>query len=148
MNTNNVSPPKVLIISFLIFLLTGTLLLYLPVAVKTGSSDFMTALFTATSALCVTGLVTVNTIAHWSVFGQVVILLLIQVGGLGVMTFATFFVLLLGQHINLKQKLVMQYTQQSAIARIENGMTMPTLTTLRKIGKALNAKVHIELVTE
>ncbi|MGI5879058.1 MAG: TrkH family potassium uptake protein [Syntrophomonadaceae bacterium] len=109
MNTSNVSPPKVLIISFIILLLTGSLLLYLPIAVKNGSSDFMTALFTATSALCVTGLVTVNTMTHWSIFGQVVILLLIQVGGLGVMTFATFFVILLGHHINLKQKLVLQY---------------------------------------
>lgn len=109
MNTSNVSPPKVLITSFITLLLIGTVLLYLPIAIKNGAPDFMTALFTATSALCVTGLVTVTTITHWSIFGQVVILLLIQVGGLGVMTFATFFVIFLGHHINLKQKLILQY---------------------------------------
>lgn len=81
----------------------------LPVATKSGErTDFLTALFTATSATCVTGLVVVDTKTYWSVFGQIVIMLLIQVGGLGIMTMSTLFALILGRRITFKERLVMQ----------------------------------------
>jgi trk system potassium uptake protein TrkH len=81
----------------------------LPVATKSGKgADFLTALFTATSATCVTGLVVVDTKTYWSVFGQIVIMLLIQVGGLGIMTMSTLFALILGRRITFKERLVMQ----------------------------------------
>lgn len=80
----------------MLVVLIGTLLLSLPLAVKTGNPDLLTALFTSASAACVTGLVTVDTASHWTVFGQVVILLLIQIGGLGLMTFVTYFLLCWG----------------------------------------------------
>ncbi|NLU47827.1 MAG: hypothetical protein GXX02_07685 [Syntrophomonadaceae bacterium] len=76
---------------------------------KTGNPDLLTALFTSASAACVTGLVTVDTASHWTVFGQVVILLLIQIGGLGLMTFVTYFFIMLGRRLNLKQKMILQY---------------------------------------
>jgi len=103
------SPPQVLVLGFLLLILTGAILLTLPAAVKPGGEvNFLTSLFTATSAVCVTGLVVVDTASHWSTFGQVVILLLIQVGGLGFMTMATFFALLLGRKIGLRQRLIIQ----------------------------------------
>lgn len=81
----------------------------LPVATKSGEgADFLTALFTATSATCVTGLVVVDTKTYWSTFGQIVIMLLIQVGGLGIMTMSTLFALILGRRITFKERLVMQ----------------------------------------
>lgn len=109
MNSNVINPPKVLIGSFMLVVLIGTLLLSLPLAVKTGNPDLLTALFTSASAACVTGLVTVDTASHWTVFGQVVILLLIQIGGLGLMTFVTYFFIMLGRRLNLKQKMILQY---------------------------------------
>ncbi|MCL6479163.1 MAG: TrkH family potassium uptake protein [Peptococcaceae bacterium] len=104
----NLNPHQVLVLGFLIVILTGAILLSTPWAAKDGSIDFLTALFTATSAVCVTGLVVVDTVNHWSLYGQTVIMLLIQVGGLGIMSFATFFALLLGKKIQLKQRILMQ----------------------------------------
>ena len=76
---------KIILGSFFIAVIIGTLLLSLPFASKDGNStDFLSCLFTATSSLCVTGLVVVDTATHWSFFGQLIILILIQVGGLGV----------------------------------------------------------------
>lgn len=103
------SPPQVLVLGFAGVIFTGAFLLMLPVASRTGTpTDFLTALFTATSATCVTGLVVVDTATHWSSFGQVVILALIQVGGLGFMSIATFFFILMGKRIGLKERLVIQ----------------------------------------
>lgn len=102
------NPPQMLVISFLVVILLGTLLLCTPMAAVNGQVNTLTALFTATSAVCVTGLVVVDTGTYWTGFGQLVILLLIQVGGLGVMSFATVFALLLGKRIQLRQRLVMQ----------------------------------------
>lgn len=104
----NLTPPQVLVAGFAILILLGTVLLSTPWAAQYGSADWMTALFTATSAVCVTGLVVVDTGTYWSSFGQLVIMLLMQIGGLGVMTFATFFALLLGKRIMLRHRLVMQ----------------------------------------
>ncbi|SFR14404.1 TrkH family potassium uptake protein [Desulfoscipio geothermicus] len=104
----SLNPPQLLALSFLGLIFLGSILLSTPWAAKDGTTDYLTALFTATSAVCVTGLVVVDTGTHWTMFGQLVILLMIQVGGLGVMSFATFFALLLGKRIQLRQRLIMQ----------------------------------------
>lgn len=105
----SLSPAKVLVFSFFLFILVGTFLLSLPAAVKEPSKiNILTSFFTAASAVCVTGLVVVDTGTHWSFFGQVVIFLLIQTGGLGIMTSATIFIILWGKKIGLKQRLVIQ----------------------------------------
>ena len=103
-----INPQQALVLSFLALIGLGTLLLSTPWATVDGSRNLLTSFFTATSAVCVTGLVVENTGTYWSFFGQLVILLLIQVGGLGVMSFATFFALLLGKRIQLRQRLLMQ----------------------------------------
>ncbi|MBY0012485.1 TrkH family potassium uptake protein [Paenibacillus typhae] len=103
------SPPQILVGGFAAVILIGTLLLMLPFASASGHSlRFIDALFTATSATCVTGLVVVDTGTHFSLFGQIVILLLIQVGGLGFMTMATLFALLLKRKISLRDRLILQ----------------------------------------
>lgn len=102
------SATKIIAIAFAAIILLGACLLTLPAASRSGvSCGFRPALFTATSATCVTGLVLYDTWSQWSGFGQVVILLLIQLGGLGFMSAATLFVFLLRRRIGLKQRLVM-----------------------------------------
>ena len=96
-------------LGFLGTIVFGTLLLMLPVSAASGEmTNFIDSLFTATTSVCVTGLVTVPTYAHWSVFGQIVIALLAQVGGLGVITFTMLFLMALGKRIGLKQRLLIQ----------------------------------------
>ena len=100
---------RVLLGFFLIVILLGTVLLALPVSSRSGEGcGFMTALFTATSATCVTGLSTVDTYTQWSGFGQVVLLLLIQVGGLGYMAFVSIFYYALRRRIGLRERLILQ----------------------------------------
>ena len=102
------SPTKIIAVTFLILILTGAFLLTLPVATRDGQGcDFLRALFTATSATCVTGLTPFDTYTQWSGFGQGVLLCLIEVGGLGFMSMATLFVFLLRKRIGLKQRMVM-----------------------------------------
>lgn len=102
-------PSRVIVQAFAAAMGVGTLLLLLPWA-TTGSSaaEFHDALFTATSAVCVTGLATVDTGTYWSPFGQVVILLLIQMGGLGIMTLATLIAVLLSRRLGLRARLIAQ----------------------------------------
>ena len=89
------SPTLVLILSFVLLDAVGALALALPVSSKSGqSTPIVDAFFTATSAVCLTGLVVFDTVSYWSGFGQVVILLLIQLGGLGIMTGSTLLLLL------------------------------------------------------
>ncbi|NYE58341.1 MULTISPECIES: TrkH family potassium uptake protein [Carboxydothermus] len=103
------TPSQILVLGFAGVILLGTVLLMLPISTKDGTvTPFLDALFTATSAVCVTGLVVVDTGTYWSLFGQIVILLLIQVGGLGFMTIATLFAILLGRRINLRERIVIQ----------------------------------------
>ena len=86
---NSLNPPKVLVIGFAILILIGACLLTLPIATEDGQGlPFLNALFTATSATCVTGLVIVDTGTTFTLFGEIVIISLIQIGGLGFMTFA------------------------------------------------------------
>ena len=103
------SPAKVLVLGFAILILVGSLLLLLPISTRSGESiGFINTLFTATSAVCVTGLVVADTNTTWSAFGQVVIILLIQIGGLGIMSVATLMSLVLGRRIGLKERLAIQ----------------------------------------
>lgn len=103
------NPAQVLVLGFGALILIGATFLNLPVASVNGKSiGFIDALFTSASAVCVTGLVVVNTAAHWSMFGKIVILILIQVGGLGFMTMATLVALILGRKITLKDRLIIQ----------------------------------------
>lgn len=103
------SPPQILVLGFAAIILAGSLLLMLPISSTTGETlPFIDAFFTATSATCVTGLVVVDTGTYFSTFGQIVIMLLIQVGGLGFMTMATLFALVLKRKISLKDRLLLQ----------------------------------------
>ena len=89
---NSIQPAQFMVIGFGLVILLGGLVLNLPIATKNGESvGFLNSLFTATSAVCVTGLVVVDTGTYWSEFGQFVIITLIQTGGLGFMTVATMF---------------------------------------------------------
>ena len=98
-------PAQILLGSFLIIILLGTGLLLLPRAVQPGYQlSFLDALFTATSATCVTGLIVVDTGSYFSRMGQLIILTLIQIGGLGLMTFSSFFALILRRSISLREK--------------------------------------------
>src|SRR5215203_1837802 len=102
-------PSRVIAGAFASAVAVGTALLSLPVATAgEDRADFLTALFHATSAVCVTGLVTVDTGTYWSGFGQAVILLCIQAGGLGIMTLATLLALLLSRRLGLRARLIAQ----------------------------------------
>ncbi len=103
------NPPRVLALGFAGLILIGTLLLNLPIsAMNNESIGLINALFTSASAVCVTGLVVVNTSEFFTTFGQVVIIILIQMGGLGFMTMATFGALIVGKKIGLKERLVIK----------------------------------------
>lgn len=103
------NPPRVLALGFGGLIVLGAILLNLPIATATGESiGFLDALFTSASSVCVTGLVVVNTGEFWSIFGQVVIICLIQMGGLGFMTMATLVALILGKKITLKERLIIK----------------------------------------
>lgn len=105
----HLTPYQVLALGFVGLIATGTLLLMLPAAAASGeATPFVDALFTATSASCVTGLAVVDTGTHYSLFGQLVILLLIQCGGLGIMTMSTLMALLTRRKLQLRDRLIMQ----------------------------------------
>ena len=90
-------------------IIIGAILLWLPISSADGSfTNPIDALFTATTSICVTGLVTVPTWAHWSLFGEIVIVLLIQIGGLGVITFTTIVLMILRRRITMKERLLIQ----------------------------------------
>ena len=103
---SSIHPARLLATLFAAVCLTGAGLLSLPVATHNGIG-FVDALFTATSATCVTGLMTLDPASDFTMFGQVVILGLIQIGGLGIMTFSTFFLVLLGQPVSLRDSSLM-----------------------------------------
>lgn len=105
----NLAPTRIIVLSFAVIILIGTILLSLPQASRDGKSiGLLNALFTATSATCVTGLVVVDTYRHWTLFGQLVIISLIQAGGLGLITLATFFSVLLGRKMSLRSMVLAQ----------------------------------------
>lgn len=128
----DLKPTQILVLGFLLLIAFGTVLLSLPIASSTGKSvDFVDALFTSTSAVCVTGLVTLDTFAAWTTFGKTVIIILIQIGGLGFMTITTTLFILLGRKIRLKDRLIIQealnqYTI-SGMVRLSKNIILGTL---------------------
>ncbi|SNR32857.1 potassium uptake protein, TrkH family [Haloechinothrix alba] len=107
-------PARTVMGGFAVAVAIGTVLLMLPVASEDGTSaGFVTALFTATSAVCITGLIVVDTGAYWSTFGDVVILGLIQIGGIGIMTAASVLVLLVSRRFGLRMQLSAQRETKS-----------------------------------
>ena len=103
------NPARLFVLGFGILILIGSILLSLPVATQSGEGlPYIDALFTSTSAVAVTGLVVVDTGTTFSLFGQIVIMLLIQVGGLGFMTMATLFSLILGRKITFRERVMIQ----------------------------------------
>lgn len=127
------SPTKIIAVVFAAIILTGTLLLTLPAASRSGAScGFRPALFTATSATCVTGLVLYDTWTQWSGFGQAVILSLIEIGGLGFMSAATLVVFVLRKRIGLKQRMVMaqalSLNDMEGVVRIQKTVLIGSLS--------------------
>ncbi|MBP3469660.1 MAG: Trk family potassium uptake protein [Lachnospiraceae bacterium] len=105
----HLSSAQIIAIGFFMVIMVGCMLLMLPVATSDGrGASFLDALFTATSSVCVTGLAVQNTATYWSFFGQLVILFLIQVGGMGVVTVAVCIAILSGKRIGLMQRTLMQ----------------------------------------
>lgn len=129
----NMSATKVIVIAFAVIILTGACLLSLPAASRSGiSCGFRPALFTATSATCVTGLSLFDTWTQWSGLGQTIILCLIEIGGLGFMSAATLVVFLLRRKIGLKQRLVMaqalSVSDMDGIVRLQKTVLVGSLT--------------------
>jgi len=109
LHKRTLSSSQIILFGFAAVILVGTLLLLLPFATRSGESTrFWDALFTSTSAVCVTGLIVQDTATYWSVFGQSVILLLIQIGGMGVITVAAAITMASGKKISLMQRSTMQ----------------------------------------
>jgi len=107
--SKRINPPLFIILGFGIIILIGTVLLALPMSSSSGNSlGLLDSLFTATSAVCVTGLVVFDTGSNYSLFGQIIIMFLIQLGGLGFMTFGATTAVILGKKIGLKQRLLIQ----------------------------------------
>ena len=129
------TPIRTVFVSFALVILAGTILLMMPFSSRTHTlTDPITALFTATTATCVTGLVVVDTYNFWSPIGQLIILLLIQVGGLGYMTIATFVLLGLRRRIALKERVV-----------LKEGLNVPNL---RKIVSFSQVVFYVVLIVE
>lgn len=130
-----IKPMRTIVLSFLLVITVGTLLLMLPISTKQRVvTPFVEALFTATSATCVTGLVVFDTYTYWSNFGQGIIIALIQVGGLGLVTFTSFFNFVIGRKLGLR----------SIQLASENVGT----TNFSDVGKLVTSIIRISLVLE
>lgn len=141
--SRRMTPAQIIMLGFLGLILSGALLLMLPWATREpGSATFADALFTATSAVCVTGLVIHDTATYWSDLGQGIILTLIQIGGMGVVTMGVAIFIFFGQKISLKQRWVMQESisapQVGGIVRM-TGFILKTALSIELIGAALLA---------
>lgn len=142
---NKLTSFQVIIFGFFGVILLGTFFLMLPCSNQTGSSaSFLDALFTSTSAVCVTGLILHDTATYWSTFGQVVIMVLIQIGGMGVITVAASFAMISGRKISLMQRSTMQEAiaapKVGGIVRLTNFIVKITLL-IELIGAAVMAPV-------
>ena len=108
-NGSGLSRTQTIALSFLLVILSGTCLLMMPWSTRAGeTTNILEAAFTAVSATCVTGLIVVDTYQHWTLFGQLVILAMIQIGGLGFMTFSVWFSIIMKRKIGLKQRGILQ----------------------------------------
>ncbi|MDL2228497.1 ATPase [Odoribacter sp. OttesenSCG-928-L07] len=128
-NRTFLNPAQLFILSFLVIILIGSFLLILPNATYDGIS-YLDALFTSTSAVCVTGLVVVDTGTHFTLFGQTIIMILIQVGGLGILTFASYF----------------SYFFKGGTT-YENQLALSDMTSSRKLGEVFSTLKYIILIT-
>ena len=128
---------QIILIGFFGVILLGALLLMLPISASDGSvTPFNQTLFTSTSAVCVTGLIVQDTATHWSFFGQAIILILIQIGGLGVVTMAATFIMLSGKRLSFSQRSTMQ-----------NAISAPNLGGIVRLTKfVLKGTAIIELI--
>ncbi len=97
-----------ILLGFLLAIFVGAGLLSLPIATVSGETDFLTVLFTATTSVCVTGLVVVQTFSHWTLFGKIVIPRLIQLGGLGIVALTSFVMLLVNRKFSLRNRMMIQ----------------------------------------
>ena len=136
------TPVRLLVLGFLAIIAAGTCLLLLPVSTRSGESPaFMDALFTAVTSTCVTGLVTQDTYSHWSTFGHVVILVLIQTGGIGFMTVVFALWKLGGKKISLKERAFMQESvaapNLSGMVKLTGTILLGTFLSVRKSPKLL-----------
>lgn len=139
---------QIIVLGFLGAILLGAFLLMLPISTADGKgATFADAVFTATSATCVTGLVVQDTATYWSYFGQAVILLLIQVGGMGVVTFAVAITVASGKKIGLMQRSTMQEAisahQMGGIVKL-TGFILKTSAIIELTGAALLAPAFIK----
>ncbi|MCX7569431.1 TrkH family potassium uptake protein [Tumebacillus sp. DT12] len=144
------TPPRILVLGFALLILTGALLLTLPLASQSGTSLSVTdALFTATSAVCVTGLVVVDTGSYFTHFGQVVILLLIQLGALGFMTLATFITVFTGIRIGLKERLILQtslnVSSLEGLIRLSRSVVLLTLSIEAVVAVVLSIRFSYDM---
>lgn len=140
-------PARTVVMGFGSVILLGTVVLMLPVATEDGSSaDLVTALFTSTSAVCVTGLVVVDTGTYWSGFGEGVILALFQVGGFGIMTMASLLGLLISGKLRLRMQLTAQAETKSLgigdVRRVLLGVAGCTLAVELAVGAALALRLR------
>ena len=136
---------QVIILSFFCLILVGTLLLMLPISSRERCfTSFADAMFTAVSATCVTGLIVKDTATYWSLFGQAVILTLIQIGGMGVITIGLAIMRVSGKKIGLSQRSIMQESisapQVGGIVRL-TGFILKTSAIIELTGAALLAPV-------
>ncbi|MBE6576458.1 MAG: potassium transporter KtrB [Ruminococcaceae bacterium] len=138
---------QIILLSFLVTILVGSALLALPISSANGEAvPYLDALFTATTSTCVTGLVTLPTVSTWSVFGQIVILLLIQIGGLGVITIMSGLMLLLNQKMGISDRLLIQdafnLNTMSGLAKFVKDVLFGTLI-IEGIGSVLYMLVFV-----
>ncbi len=141
------STTQIILLSFLVTILVGSGLLALPISSATGEAvPYLDALFTATTSTCVTGLVTLPTVSTWSVFGQVVILLLIQIGGLGIITIMSGLMLLLNRKMGIGDRLLIQdafnLNTMSGLAQFVKNVLFGTLL-IEAIGSVLYMLVFV-----
>jgi trk system potassium uptake protein TrkH len=132
----NLDTTKKIAFGFAFIIFIGALLLTLPISVRNGKGNFLTSLFTATSATCVTGLVAADTYQNWTLFGQLVILCLIQVGGLGFMTIGAYIAVLLKKRIGLHEREQLQ----------ESVNTLEIAGVVRLVKKIVQGALCMELI--
>ena len=125
------SPTRIIALSFILIIIIGTILLSLPAATKTGqTTSVYDALFTSISANCVTGMSLFDTYTHWTMFGQIVILVLFQIGGLGFMSFMTLFSIFLQKKIGLQERMLLMkssgHIRLSGVIKLIKGIFIGT----------------------
>lgn len=147
MKQNRITTTQFILLSFLVTIMVGSLLLALPISSASGKSvSYIDALFTATTSTCVTGLVTVPTVSTWSTFGQVVILILIQIGGLGTITILSGVMMLMHRRFGIGDRLLIQdafnLNSMSGLIRFVRKVLFGTLV-IESIGALLYMFVFI-----